>query len=90
MMTTINTITPGQRIGNWEILSVDPSGRRAACSCVCKVVRLLSVDSLLDGSAVPSCGCMQLSQEQRRMLRAEADEQERQRERRNWRPSGER
>jgi hypothetical protein len=53
-MTDAITITPGQRIGAWEILSVDPSGRRAACSCVCKTVRILSVAALHDGTASPS------------------------------------
>jgi hypothetical protein len=84
-MTDAITITPGQRIGAWEILSVDPSGRRAACSCA---VRILSVAALLDGSASPSCGCQQISREQQQELRAEAEEQERRRDLKNWRPGG--
>jgi hypothetical protein len=87
-MTDAITITPGQRIGAWEILSVDPSGRRAACSCVCKTVRILSVAALHDGTASPSCGCQQLSPAQQQALRAEAEEQERQRDLKNWRPGG--
>jgi hypothetical protein len=86
-MTDAN-ITPGQRIGAWEILSVDPTGKRAACSCVCKAVRILSTDALLNGTAMPSCGCQQLSPAQQQALRAEAEEQDRRRDLKNWRPGG--
>jgi hypothetical protein len=64
-------ITVGQRISNWDVLSVDPSGKRVCCSCVCKAVRILSVAALLDGTATPSCGCRPLSPQQREELRAE-------------------
>jgi hypothetical protein len=70
-MTTTPTITPGQRVGNWEILSVDPSGKRVCCACVCGTVRILSVAALLDGTATPSCGCRPLTPAQRSELRAE-------------------
>jgi hypothetical protein len=42
-MTDAVTIVPGMKFGAWEILSVDPSGRRACCSCVCKAVRILGL-----------------------------------------------
>jgi hypothetical protein len=83
-------IAPGAIIGNWHILSIDPSsGKRACCRCVCGSVRILSTAALLDGSALPSCGCQQLSREQQHKLRAEAEEQERRRDR-DWRPSRDR
>jgi hypothetical protein len=83
----VTTIVPGQRVGAWEIISVDPNGKRVCCSCVCKAVRILSVAALLDGTASPSCGCQQLSREQQRMLRAEAEQQQRRRDLKDWRPS---
>jgi hypothetical protein len=70
-MTAGITIVPGRRVGNWEALSVDPSGKRACCSCVCGTVRILSVAALLDGTATASCGCRPLTPKQREELRAE-------------------
>jgi hypothetical protein len=84
-MTDI-TIVPGMRIRNWEVMSVDPNGKRACASCVCGAVRILSVAALLDGTASPSCGCRQLSREQGDALRREAEQQERRREQKRWRP----
>jgi hypothetical protein len=74
------------RRASWEILSVDPSGKRVCCSGVCGTVRILSVAALLDGTAAPSCGCRKLSGEQLDALRREAEQQERRREQKLWRP----
>jgi hypothetical protein len=81
----MSTISPGARIGAWEVLNVDASGRQASCACVCKAVRIVSVAALLDGSST-SCGCRQLSQNQRAALRTEAEAQKRARELKDWRP----
>ena len=84
-MTAARAIAPGQRVSNWEILSLDPGGKRACCSCTCGAVRILSVAALLDGTASPSCGCQQLSRGQSDALRREAEQQERRREQQDWR-----
>lgn len=79
---TGSDITPGARVGNWQVLGVD--GRRAHAICVCGTVRVLAIASLLDGSAAPSCGCQQLSRQQ---IDAQWDEAERRRrELKSWRP----
>jgi hypothetical protein len=85
--TNINTIAPGATIGHWLVLATN--GRRAACRCRCGVVREVSVDALLDGTASPSCGCV-VSQKQATALREEATLRQRQRELRDRRPSGDR
>jgi hypothetical protein len=85
-MTGAITVMVGQRVGNWEVLPVDPNGKRACCSCACKAVRILSVAALLDGTASPSCGCRQLSREQSDARRREAEEQEQRPEQARWRP----
>jgi hypothetical protein len=87
-MTDAATITAGMRIGNWEVLSVDPTGKRACCGCVCETVRILSTAALLDGTASPSCGCQQLSRQQSEVLRQEAEKQQRRCEQKDWRPGG--
>ena len=55
-MNNSTAIIPGQIIGNWEILNVEPNGKRACCSCVCGTVRVVSVDALLSGAVAASCG----------------------------------
>jgi hypothetical protein len=82
-MTTSITIIPGMRIGNWEVLSADPTGKRACASCVCGAVRILSVAA--HGTASPSCGCRQLSREQSDALRREVELQEQRRDQKLWR-----
>jgi hypothetical protein len=69
-MTDAITIVPGMRIGNWEILSVDPTGKRITCRCRCGVIRVVSLTALESG-ACRSCGCRPLSPAQRSELRAE-------------------
>jgi hypothetical protein len=51
------SVIPSQHIGNWEILNVEPNGRRACCSCVCGSVRIIAIDALISGTAAVSCGC---------------------------------
>jgi hypothetical protein len=63
-------ITVGQRISNWEVLSVDPSGKRVTCRCVCGIIRVIGLTALESG-ACRSCGCSPLSPQQRDELRAE-------------------
>jgi hypothetical protein len=52
-------ITPGTKIGNWIIASIN--GRAATCQCTCGSLRVLSVASLIDGSCAPSCSCAPLT-----------------------------
>jgi hypothetical protein len=74
-MTDASTITPGQRIGAWEILSVDPSGKRAVVNCPCQNTHVFSTEALLNGTA--TCAAIPQRTGRRRDLR-------------NWRPSGDR
>jgi hypothetical protein len=70
-------IAPGIRINSWEILSVDPSGRRACCECCCGAVRIIAVDALASGLAAASCGCQPIAPAQSAALRQEAEQQRR-------------
>jgi hypothetical protein len=79
-----DSITPGTKVGNWQVLGVD--GKRAHCACSCGTVRVLAVTSLLDGSCAPSCGCAPLSPTQLAQQRGEAERQQQLRELRGWRP----
>jgi len=69
MISMVGEYATGVRIGNWQVLGVD--GRRAHSICVCGTVRVLAADSLLDGTAAPSCGCAPLSSEQVALRRHE-------------------
>ena len=77
-------ITPGARIGDFTVLSVDPTGKRVAVSCLCRAVHVFSSEALLSGAAM--CHAVPLTPAQREALRIEAAERERQREQRRWRP----
>ena len=79
-------IIPGQVIGNWEVLNVEPNGRRACCSCVCGNVRIVAVDALITGTVADSCGCRKVSEENLAFLRAAYDAWQRRRELQRWRP----
>jgi hypothetical protein len=75
-------VAVGMTFGSWAVLSVDNTGRRAACRCVCGTVRIVSVEAL-NGGVSSSCGCQQLSPRQSAVLREEAARLRRQRD---WRP----
>jgi hypothetical protein len=47
----MSAITPAMRVGAWEILSVDPSGKRAVVSCPCQNTHVSSTEALLNGTA---------------------------------------
>jgi hypothetical protein len=70
--TTMTAITfvPGMRIRNWEVLSVDPTGKRITCRCRCGAIRVVALTALESG-ACTSCGCRPLTLAQRSELRAE-------------------
>jgi hypothetical protein len=55
-MNNSTAIIPGQIIGNWEILNVEPNGKRACCACSCGTVRVVAVEALVSGTAAESCG----------------------------------
>jgi hypothetical protein len=84
-MTDAITIVPGQRIGAWEIFSVDPI-KRACCGCACGGVHIFSVEALRDGTAM--CSALPISRERAARMRAETVEQGQRREQRRWRPEG--
>jgi hypothetical protein len=57
------TIAPGQRVNGFEVLSIDPIGKRVCVGCPCGGAHLFGVEALLDGSAM--CNVMPLTREQR-------------------------
>jgi hypothetical protein len=81
---TDGTITAGAKIGSWEILSVDPTGRRVCVGCPCGGVHIFGADALRNGSA--TCAAMPMSTTQRAALRDERDRRQRLRDQRDWRP----
>jgi hypothetical protein len=52
-------IKPGQVIGNWTVLTVDPSSRRSICRCRCGAQRAVTLTALEAGEST-SCGCAPL------------------------------
>jgi hypothetical protein len=80
----MTAITPGQRIRGFEILSVDPSGKRVIVGCRCGAAHIFSVEALFNGSV--TCITMSLTAEQIAALRDEATHRRRRREQRDWRP----
>jgi hypothetical protein len=83
-MTDAITIGHDTRINHWTVAALD--GRRAVCRCRCGNVRIISVAALKSGEST-SCGCMPVSSERAASMRAEAEEQKRQRDLRRWRPT---
>jgi hypothetical protein len=49
-------IEPGQAFGDWQVIGVDPSGRRVVVACVCRTVRQIAIDVLVSGES-RGCGC---------------------------------
>jgi hypothetical protein len=86
----VMSVVAGTRINNWTVINVDPNGARCVCECRCGTTRILSTRALADGTAAPSCGCLALTREQLRALRAEAASEGRLREARDairkWKP----
>ena len=81
-MTEITpTIEPGQRLFDWLILAVD--GRAVTCRCRCHAVRIITIESLKDGTCT-SCGCSTPSAAKNRAVR-EAHEEQKRRRLYNWR-----
>jgi hypothetical protein len=44
-------ITVGARVGPFQVLSADPSGKRIAVACQCGASHTVGVDALLTGAA---------------------------------------
>jgi hypothetical protein len=80
----MHQVAAGQRFGAWEIVEV--KGWRAYCRCRCSLVRIISVDAIVAGTAALSCGCAPLSRRQFETLHGEASLRKRRRELKNWRP----
>lgn len=88
-MTDTITITPGTRIGAWQVLSVDPLGKRAVVvGCGCRTPHIFSCEVLRDGTAM--CHAAPLTAAQRELMRneAEADKRRRRLDLKRWRPEG--
>jgi hypothetical protein len=80
----MSTITPGAIIRGFEVLSVDPSGKRVCVACPCGGVHVVGTDALRGGVAV--CAAVPLTPRQIAQQRGEAERQQRQHELRRWRP----
>jgi hypothetical protein len=76
-------IIPGAKVGHWRVAGVN--GRAAFCQCRCGVIRNVAVSALMDGTP-SSCGCAPPSPEQSDALRAEAEQRQRRRDLKDWRP----
>jgi hypothetical protein len=83
-MTATTTIIPGQRIGHFEILSVDPTGKRVCVGCPCGNAHIFGVETLLNGAA--SCAAMPLTVEQEKARRVNRRFRWRVRALKDWRP----
>ena len=57
----------GQRIGNWEVLVADDTGKRITCRCRCGAIRVVALTALESG-ACRSCGCDELRAEHARRV----------------------
>jgi hypothetical protein len=79
----MSTIAAGARARYWQILLVDPTGKRATCRCRCGEIRLVAVVDLQSGAS-SSCGCLLLSPVQRRAI-SEAKAEQQQRRNHDWR-----
>ena len=79
-----DTIIPGTIIRGFEILSIDPSGKRVCVGCPCGGVHVVGLDALHGGAVV--CAAVPLTLEQIAEQRTEAARQQRRRDLRNWRP----
>jgi hypothetical protein len=79
--------TPTRRIGHWSVLSVDSSGKRATCQCVCGRIHVLGVEALELGITT-SCGCRPPPLQNREAFRLEQSRQKRQRDLGGWKMEG--
>ena len=77
-------IAPGAKLDGYEVLSVDPTGKRVCVGCPCGAVHVVGTDALLSGSVL--CSAFPWTPQQIAQRRDEADQQQRQRDLRNWRP----
>jgi hypothetical protein len=86
----VNAVLPSRRAGPFEVLSVDPTGKRACVGCPCGGVHIFSTESLLDGSA--ACATLPLTGKQRKRMRAAIRERNELKETRtsmrDWKPGG--
>jgi hypothetical protein len=74
----------GTTIRGFEVLSLDPTGKRVCIGCRGGAVHVASTDALLSGEFI--CAAAPLTPEQVERQRTEAERQRRRRELRDWRP----
>ncbi len=79
------TITPGQRIHHWRIVSIDKTGRRATAVCACHQTRVVAVEDLISGARA-SCGCKPPPWGTGQARREAQQEHQRQRQYFDWLP----
>lgn len=76
-------IIPGQRVGHWQVISIDEAGKRATVQCRCREIRVIAIEALQDGTST-SCGCSWPTAEGHRTL-SEARREQQRRKIFNWR-----
>jgi hypothetical protein len=48
---TDTQILPGNRLGNFQVLAVDETGKRISVSCACGHTNIVGIEALLSGTA---------------------------------------
>jgi hypothetical protein len=76
-------IIPGSRFGNFEVVSLDETGKRASVNCACGCSHTLGVEALLSGAA--RCPAVQSKPGHVAALYTEAKRLWREMEMRDWR-----
>ena len=77
------TIIVGQHYGHWAVLSLNTTGKRIACRCVCGRVCVLGVETIEAGVST-SCGCRPPTLQNRDAYREEQARQSRHRNVGDW------
>lgn len=79
------TITAGMRFRSGEVLSVDPTGKRAVIACCCGGTHIVGIEALLNDAL--ACSAISWTPEQIARHREEKRQQRRARDlRKAWRP----
>jgi hypothetical protein len=84
VLAMTNDITPGTTIRGFQILSVDPTGKRVCVGCPCGSPHIVGIEALRGGAVV--CAAAPLSPEQVAQQRTEASQQRVRRTMKDWRP----
>ena len=74
----------GATIRGFEILSVDPTGKRVCVACPCGGVHVVGIEALRGGAVV--CAAVPLTPREVALQRGEADRRKLRHELKRWRP----